>query len=106
LSFPVYVVLVIAISIVLTHVTNAARGGLIAAVATHTAVNVTAGFAASVLGGVREADQAIAMAALAVVLVVVTRGRLGASHSPAPLPLPLHSTPLHSTPSEARHDHH
>lgn len=104
LSFPVYVVLVIGISIVLTHVTNTSRGGLIGAVAAHTAVNVTAGLAASALGGVREVDQAVAMVVFALVVIAATRGRLGLDRSLlAPAPALASSAPVASVPEGHRY---
>jgi membrane protease YdiL (CAAX protease family) len=107
LSFPVYVVLVLAISVVLTHVANASRGGLLPVILTHTAVNTAAGVAASALGGVREVDQTAVLVVIAVAVVVLTRGRLGLPVSSS-RPASTSGTPTDTDTSirqDASHDH-
>lgn len=77
ISFPIYVILVVAIAIVLGFVFNIAGGGLLAVVAAHTAVNAASGLKVSALGGVHEIHELLAMAVIALVILVATRGRLG-----------------------------
>ncbi|MBE2998339.1 CPBP family intramembrane metalloprotease [Nocardiopsis sp. HNM0947] len=77
MSFPAYTMLCVGLTIVLAHVFNSARGGVLAAVVVHAAVNVVSGLKAVVVhdpAGVTE----VALVLLAAgVLVLATRGRLG-----------------------------
>ncbi|WP_017577126.1 CPBP family intramembrane glutamic endopeptidase [Nocardiopsis kunsanensis] len=77
MSFPAYTVLCVGLTIVLAHVFNSARGGVLAAVLVHAGVNVVSGLKAVVVhdpAGITE----VALVLLAAgVLVLATRGRLG-----------------------------
>lgn len=74
-----YLLLVVALSIVLSWVFNASEGGSIPAILAHNSLNWGMLFAGNMLGAPVENTwpAALAMAALAAVILVFTRGRLG-----------------------------
>ncbi|GAA1151192.1 CPBP family intramembrane glutamic endopeptidase [Nesterenkonia lutea] len=80
MSFPISVLMVVAISIVLGFIFNVAGGGLLAVVAAHTAVNAAGGLKAAALGGINEIHELFAIALIAVALLISTRGWLGLPH--------------------------
>ncbi|WP_017569373.1 CPBP family intramembrane glutamic endopeptidase, partial [Nocardiopsis halotolerans] len=75
--FPAYALLCVGLTVVLGHVFNSARGGVLAAVVAHAAINVVSGLKAAAVGGSAGAVEVALVALVAVVLVVATRGRLG-----------------------------
>ncbi|MFB8768994.1 type II CAAX endopeptidase family protein [Nocardiopsis alba] len=75
--FPAYALLCVGLTIVLGHVFNSAKGGVLAAVVAHAAVNVVAGLKGMLVGDPAGLFEVSAVLLVAVVLVVATRGRLG-----------------------------
>lgn len=79
--FPAYALLCVGFTVVLGHVFNSARGGVIAAIVTHAAINVVSSVKALVVGGPASAIEVAMVALLALLLAVCTRGRLGLRRS-------------------------
>lgn len=77
MSIPVYVLLVVTFCVAFGNVYNVARGGLLAVVLAHAAVNTASGLKAAALGSTGEADAVIAMTVLCLLMLAVTKGRLG-----------------------------
>ncbi|WP_435107929.1 CPBP family intramembrane glutamic endopeptidase [Nocardiopsis synnemataformans] len=75
--FPAYALLCVGFTVVLGHVFNSARGGVLAAIITHAAINVVSGVKAVAVGDPASAPEVAMVALLAVILAVCTRGRLG-----------------------------
>lgn len=82
MSFPLYVIIVVAISLVLGFIFNIACGGLLAVVVAHTAVNSAGGLKAAALGNVNEVHELLAISLIALIILIATGGRLGLSESP------------------------
>ncbi|WP_117199238.1 CPBP family intramembrane glutamic endopeptidase [Nocardiopsis sp. TNDT3] len=79
--FPAYALLCVGFTVVLGHVFNSARGGVVAAIITHAAINVVSGVKAVAVGDPASAPEVAMVALLAVLLAVCTRGRLGLRRS-------------------------
>ncbi|KIH98013.1 CAAX protease [Streptomonospora alba] len=77
IDFHVYTMLVVGLTVVFGCVFNSSRGGLIAVVVAHTAVNAVAGLKVAALGEASGMGEAVLVALVAVILVLLTRGRLG-----------------------------
>ena len=77
IHFPSYVLLCLGITVVLGYVFNTARGGVIAAVITHAAINVLSGLKGVAVGSPASALEVGLVLLVAVFLLVCTRGRLG-----------------------------
>ncbi len=75
--FPAYALLCVGLTVVLGHVFNRARGGVLAAVLAHAAINVVSGLKAVAVGEPAGAAEVALVALVAVVLAAATRGRLG-----------------------------
>ncbi|MFC6432596.1 type II CAAX endopeptidase family protein [Nocardiopsis tropica] len=82
--FPAYALLCVGLTVVLGHVFNSSRGGVLAAVIAHTAINVVSGLKGAAVGDPAGAPEVALVALVAVFLVVVTRGRLGLRGTDAP----------------------
>ncbi|WP_407942019.1 CPBP family intramembrane glutamic endopeptidase [Nocardiopsis codii] len=79
--FPAYALLCVGLTVVLGHVFNASRGGVLAVVLAHTAVNVVSGLKATLMGDPAGVTEVALVSLVAVVLVTATRGRLGLGRS-------------------------
>ncbi|GAB2649514.1 CPBP family intramembrane metalloprotease [Saccharopolyspora gloriosae] len=77
MSIPIYVLLVVGLCVAFGTVHNVARGGLLAMVLAHAAVNTASGLKAAALGSTGEADAVIAMTVLCLLMLAFTKGRLG-----------------------------
>ncbi|MEU3020672.1 type II CAAX endopeptidase family protein [Nocardiopsis sp. NPDC007018] len=75
--FPAYALLCVGLTVVMGHVFNSARGGVLAAVVAHAAVNVVSGLKGMLVGDPAGMFEVTAVLAVAVFLALVTRGRLG-----------------------------
>jgi membrane protease YdiL (CAAX protease family) len=82
--FPAYALLCVGLTVVLGHVFNSSRGGVLAPVIAHTAVNVVSGLKGAAVGDPAGAPEVALVALVAVFLVVATRGRLGLRGADAP----------------------
>ncbi|MEE2047265.1 CPBP family intramembrane glutamate endopeptidase, partial [Nocardiopsis tropica] len=82
--FPADALLSVGLTVVLRHVFNSSRGGVLAAVIAHTAINVVSGLKGAAVGDPAGAPEVALVALVAVFLVVVTRGRLGLRGTDAP----------------------
>ncbi|MET9782162.1 CPBP family intramembrane glutamic endopeptidase [Nocardiopsis alba] len=79
--FPAYALLCVGLTVVLGHVFNSARGGVLAAVVAHAAVNVVAGLKGMLVGDPAGLFEVCAVLLVAVILTLATRGRLGLRRS-------------------------
>ncbi|MFY7065366.1 CPBP family intramembrane glutamic endopeptidase [Nocardiopsis changdeensis] len=79
--FPAYALLCVGLTVILGNVFNSARGGVLAPVLAHAAINVVSGLKAVVAGSPAGAVEVALVGLVAVALVVVTRGRLGLPRS-------------------------
>ncbi|WP_017607369.1 CPBP family intramembrane glutamic endopeptidase [Nocardiopsis xinjiangensis] len=77
MSFPAYTLLCVGLTFVLGHVFNSARGGVLAAVLAHAAINVLAGLKVAVVGDPAGALEVTFVLVIGAVLALATRGRLG-----------------------------
>lgn len=77
IHFPSYVLLCLGITVVLGYVFNSARGGVIAAVITHAAINVVSGLKGAAVGLPASPIEVGLVLLVALLLLVCTRGRLG-----------------------------
>ncbi|WP_026129461.1 CPBP family intramembrane glutamic endopeptidase [Nocardiopsis prasina] len=75
--FPAYALLCVGLTVVLGHVFNSARGGVIAVVIAHAAVNVVSGLKGMLVGDPAGTVEVTAVLTVAVLLTLFTRGRLG-----------------------------
>ncbi|GAA1754787.1 CPBP family intramembrane glutamic endopeptidase [Streptomonospora arabica] len=74
--FPAYALLCVGLTVVLGCVFNSARGGLLATVFAHTAVNVVSGLKGAAVGDAAGAGEVALVGLAAVVLALATRGNL------------------------------
>ncbi|QVQ50902.1 CPBP family intramembrane metalloprotease [Spiractinospora alimapuensis] len=77
MSFPAYALLCVGLTVVLGHVFNAARGGVLAPVLAHAAINVVSGLKATLVGSPASPVEIACVALAALLLMAVTRNRLG-----------------------------
>ena len=77
IHFPSYVLLCLGLTVVLGYVFNSARGGVIAAVITHAAINVVSGLKGAAVGLPASPIEVGLVLLVALLLLVCTRGRLG-----------------------------
>ncbi|GAB3211221.1 type II CAAX endopeptidase family protein [Marinactinospora endophytica] len=77
MHFPSYALLCVGLTVILGHVFNSARGGVLAAVLAHAGINVVSGVKGTVMGNPASAGEVILVALAALFLVAITRGRLG-----------------------------
>ncbi|MCX2731435.1 type II CAAX endopeptidase family protein [Saccharopolyspora sp. NFXS83] len=77
MSVPIYVILVVTFCVSFGAVWNISRGGLLAVVIAHAAVNTATGLKAAALGSTGEVDSVIAMTVLCLLMLAFTKGRLG-----------------------------
>ncbi|WP_067598299.1 CPBP family intramembrane glutamic endopeptidase [Nocardiopsis listeri] len=77
IHFPSYVLLCLGLTVVLGYVFNTARGGVIAAVITHAAINVASGLKGVAVGAPASSIEVGLVLLVALFLLVCTRGRLG-----------------------------
>lgn len=75
--FPAYALLCVGLTVVLGHVFNSARGGVIAVVIAHAAVNVVSGLKGMLVGDPAGTVEVTAVLTVAVLLTLFTRSRLG-----------------------------
>ena len=76
-NFPAYALLCVGLTVVMGHVFNSARGGVLAAVIAHAAVNVVSGLKGMLVGDPAGVFEVTAVLTVAAILALATRGRLG-----------------------------